>query len=64
MRRYAVGWFDLRPDGEWASDAVPAADRITVVEAERGWRQTGLVDKAGRPIMVSDRMDQIGFVRR
>ena len=61
MRRYLT---EANP--EYASMRVDPMDFLsrTIFESERITRRTGLLDRNGDPILVEEKMDQIGFIRK
>lgn len=50
------------PKSNWMNDERLHVPSMTVLEQERGWRKTGLLDASGVELMSIDSSEPVGFV--
>ncbi len=55
MKRYRIRAF-------WMDDERLDVPSMTVLETDRGWRRSGLLDHHGNELMSRDQMQPIGFL--
>ena len=61
MKQYAA--MVRPPRSSWMDDERVTVPTITVCEPDDGWRETGLYDAAGTPLMSREVIGPVGFVR-